>query len=236
MDPTTRAEVERAGPSPEPAPEPAASPPPGTPQKLTKRQMLERLRRQFKIPDKILAERRFKARQFHEAARVAQYQHKWNDAASCIRLAIAFDPWTDAYKEDFAGIQAEVNQLRAAELLEEASGAWDAKGRSNALKLYEEAMGYRPSDPEIYARAALVACELEDWERGREYAERASELAPDQVEHHLVLARALRGQGLRSKAKTVLEEAGRIDPHNETVKDELRRLRRVQSRASGGKT
>ena len=48
--------------------------------------MLERMRRQFRIPEKILTERRFKAKQFCEAARVAQHQGRWNEAASCIRL------------------------------------------------------------------------------------------------------------------------------------------------------
>jgi curved DNA-binding protein CbpA len=238
MDPATRSEIERSMASAPPAARRERPPPPdpsAPPRKPSRREMLERLRRQFRIPEKVLTERRFKARQFHEAARVSRHQQRWNEAASSIRLAIAFDPWTDEYKEDFAEIQAEVNQLRAARLVEEASGALDSRAAAQALRLLEEAMGYRPGDADVHARAAHVACEVPDYERAREYAERACELAPDVAGHHLLRARALRASGLREKAKAALEEAGRLEPGNEEVKEELRRLRRAPARARGGK-
>ncbi len=247
MDPTTRAEIERTMPAPPPPPEPEPEPtpvqaapepgtPPAPPRKPTRREMLERLRRQFRIPEKILTERKFRAKQFAEAARVSGYQRKWKDAAASIRLAIAFDPWTDEYKETFAGIQVEVNQLRAAELEEQANGAMDARSANEALRLYEEAMGYRPVDATIHAKAAAVACELESWDRAFEYAERACELAPEVATHHLVLARALRGQGLRSKAQKVLEHARERDPGSTEILEELKRFRQRPGGASGGKS
>ena len=244
MDPTTRAEIERtmpAPPPPEPEPEPTPAEPPAAgatppPRKPTRREMLDRLRRQFRIPEKILTERRFKAKQFAEAAKVSGYQRKWKDAAASIRLAIAFDPWNDDYKETFAGIQVEVNQLRAAELQERANGAMDARAANEALRLYEEAMGYRPVDATIHAKAAEVACEVESFERALEYAERACELAPEVPAHQLVLARALRGQGLRTKALKVLEEARERYPGSTEILEELKRYRQRPGAASGGKT
>ena len=237
MDPMTRAEIERSlASAPPPPPElHTEADPSAPPRKLTKRETLDRLRRHFRIPETILAERRFKARQFHEAARVSGHQRKWNEAGSSIRLAIAFDPWTDEYKEAFARIQAEVNQLRAAELLLEASGAMDSSLASDALKLLEEAMGYRPRDAEVHAQAARAASELQDFERAGEYAERAVELAPGNASYLVVLARSQRGQGLRQKARKTLEEASRIDPHDEGVMEELRRFRTARTRARGGK-
>jgi tetratricopeptide (TPR) repeat protein len=207
MDPTTRAEIEHAMPfePPEPVAQESASAA-APPRKLGKREMLERLRRQFRIPEKILTERRFKARQFYDAARVAQHKGSWNEAASCIRLAIAFDPWTDEYKEAFAEVIAEVNRLRAAELFEEAKGAWDGRSGREVLRLFEEAIHYRPSDPEIHDRAAQVALEIEDLERAREYAERACELAPEVAAYHLTRGRVLRGQGLRERAREALRQ------------------------------
>jgi curved DNA-binding protein CbpA len=236
LDPTTRAEIERAMPPevPEPAQQEsarAAAPP----RKLGKREMLERLRRQFRIPQKILAERRFKAKQFCDAARVAQHKGSWNEAASCIRLAIAFDPWTDGYKEAFAEILAEVNRLRASELLEQARGAWDQHSGREALRLFEEAIHYRPSDPETHDRAAQVALEIENLERAREYAERACELAPEVAAYHLTRGRVLRGQGLREKAREALETASELDPDNSTARQELKRLRKQPGPRGGGK-
>jgi curved DNA-binding protein CbpA len=234
-DPATRAELERSYAALPPQPESPAPGPQPAPQKLGKQEWLARMRRQFRIPEELLVERRFKARQFGEAARVALHQRRWNEAASCIRLAIAFDPWADAYKECFAEIQAEVNQLRAVELLEEAGGAWDSRSRDQALALYEEALHYRPSDPDIHDRAARVALELEDTERALEYAERACELAPEVAGYHLTLGCVRRAEGTFRLAQEAFEKARSLDPKDPRAEQELRRIRRRLVRSSGGK-
>jgi tetratricopeptide (TPR) repeat protein len=195
--------------------------------------MLERLRRQLRIPEKILLERRFKAKQLCDAARVAQQKGNWKVAASCIRLAIAFDPWTGEYKEAFGEVMTEVNRLRAAELVEQARGAW--RSGQEALWLFEEAIHYRPSDAETHDRAAQVALEIEDLERAREYAERACELAPEVAAYHLSRGRVLRSQGLREKAREALETASKLDPDDSKARNELKQLRKQPEPRSGGK-
>ncbi|MGI9590250.1 MAG: DnaJ domain-containing protein [Myxococcota bacterium] len=243
MDPTTREELQRsfqAAPPPEveapptPAAERTERPTP-MPQSFTKREWLNRMRKRFKIPEELLAERRFRARELAEAARVAKYQAQWNDAASAIRLAIAFDPWNNDYKELFAEIQVEVNQMRAKKLLEEASGAFDSRSCKEALALYEEVIAYRPADATAHHKAAQLALELENLTDAREYAERACELAPHAIECCVTLARVLRSQGLKERAREVLEEAREMDPQNREVLDELTKLRRRSGRSSGGK-
>jgi len=236
MDPTTRAELEQAMPfkAPEPA-EQEASSPTAPPRKLGKREMLERLRRQFRIPEKIMVERRMKAKQLCDSARVAQHQGNWNEAASCIRLAIAFDPWSEAYKEAFGEVLAQVNRLRAAELFEQANGAWDERSGRQALRLFEEAINYRPSHAATHDRAAQVALEIDDLERAREYAERACELAPEAAAYHLTRGLVLRAQGLREKALEALERASKLDPDDPRARKELKRLRKQPGPRSGGK-
>jgi curved DNA-binding protein CbpA len=240
-DPATRAEIEQAMPPPAPPEEPPESQtrkpvgPAPAPRKLGKREMLERMRRQFRIPEKILTERRFKAKQFCEAARVAQHKGRWNEAASCIRLSIAFDPWTEEYTEAFGEILGQVNQARAAELFEAASGAWDERSAREALRLFEEAIHYRPSHAGTHDRAAQVALEIEDLERAREYAERACELAPEAAVYHLTRGRVLRGQGLRDKAREAFERAMELDPDDSQARQELKRLRKQPGPRSGGK-
>lgn len=232
MDPTTRAEVERSlRAQPAHPTQPVSGAPP---QKLSRHEWLAHVRRHFRMPDKIVAERRFKAKQFAEAARVAQHQEHWTEAASCIRLAIAFDPWSDEYKEAFGEVQARVNQLRAEQLLEKASGACDANSRSEAMRLFEEALSYRPSDPEILERAARVALDLEDFEQAHEYAERACELAAENAQCHLLLGQALRREGLRDRARQVLEGARQLDPDDPRIQLELERCRPKPARHTGG--
>ena len=239
MDPTTRQELQRSMPAapPPPAAQPAEAPSgsPPTPQQFSKREWLARMRSRFKIPDEVLAERRFRARELAEAAKVANYQAQWNEAASAIRLAIAFDPWTNEYKEIFAEIQVEVSHVRAEKLLEEASCAWDAQSRKEALGLYEEVIAYRPADACSHDKAAQLALELEDVATAREYSERACELEPEEAAYYLTLARVLRREGLKERAREILEEARNLDPRSREILDELKKLRQRPGRSSGGK-
>jgi len=231
QDPTTRVELQRWF-SAEPPPESGRAP---QAQQLGKRRWLERLRNQFKIPEEVLAERKFRARQLAESSRVASHQQHWKEAASCIRLAIAFDPWDDAYKERFGEIQVEVNRQRAEELLAEADGAWDARARTEALRLYEEVLHYRPADDAAHDRAAQLALEFEDFDLAREYADRACDLAPDTAAYHLTRGRVLRRQGLRKRAIEALDDARRLAPDDPRAHEELKKLRQQPGRTSGGK-
>jgi curved DNA-binding protein CbpA len=237
-DPTTRSEIER-GMGSEVAPEAgeyrvtdagrserigeAAEAPPGyrTPSRM---ENLERLRNFFKIPKKMLAERRFRARQFHQAARVSAHEKSWLEAAASARLAIAFDPWNPEYKQHFASIQADVHAVRATELLEQADSA---NAVADALKLLEEAIHYRPADAALQARAAKLALETGDSEHAQEYAESACELEPEVAEHHLTLSRALRRAGNLKGAKVALAEALKLAPKDKDVLAEQKLLRRA---------
>ena len=242
-DPAARAEVERhAAPveptQPVPA-EPIAAPAPGAtapPRRSRKRQTLDRLRRHFKIPEEVLAERRFRARRLRESARAAAAHGGWGEAASAIRLAIAFDPWSDEYKEAFAGIQSELQQQRAVDLLERGGAAGHSSSAPEALRLIEDALHYRPSDTRLQQRAAELALDAGDVERAREYAERACELAPETAAHHSTLGRVLRRAGERALARAAFERAHRLDPSDARAVEELDRLRRRPARAGSGGT
>ena len=233
IDPATRAEIERTlgpEPIPEPEPRPGAA---AAPRTWSKREWLEKMRRRFRIPEEVLTERRFRARQMADASRVAQHAGNWNEAASGLRLAIAFDPWTDAYKVAFGEVMSRVNELRAARLLEEAEGARDVSAGAEALRLYEEVLAFRPGDAAVYGRAAQVALSIDDFERAREYAEHACELDPQCAGHALLLARALRRLGRPDEAKPALERASRLDPRNPEIQQELAKVR-SRGRTRGG--
>ncbi len=239
-DPATRAEIERAmGPMPEPEPETAAEASEAgaapkwklPPRKLTKRQTLERLRRHFRIPPQILAERKLRASQFFDAAMVAAKRERWHEAAPSLRLAIVFNPWNDEYRTRFSDILSHHYEQRAAKLFDSDGDAIDPGDMDEALRLLEEVLIHRPADPEVNHRAALLALDLSELERATEYAEAACELCPESAEKRLTLARVLRANGLHEKAKSVLKEAARLDPKNQKVQAELQRLRRPRRSA-----
>lgn len=233
-DPATRVEIERSIASGPPgvgayrrrgpgAPDESRAPRPQTQRAPTRMENLERLRSRFRMPQKVLSERRFKARQFFRSAQTAAHLKNWLEAAASARLAIAFDPWNPEYKESFAGIQAEVHAARALELLEQADGA---KARADALKLLEEAIHYRPTDAALQARAARLAAELDQLESAQEYAESACELEPESAESQLVLCRVLRRRGDLKAARAVLDTAAKLAPKDPEVAAERKLLRR----------
>jgi len=224
--------------SAEPGAAPAAaaqSPRVAAPLPSAGRRALERLHRQFRIPDAILAERRARAREFHAAALVAAHKQRWLEAAGSARLAIAFDPWSDEYKKRFGELQAKVNEIRATELIERAEAAARVNAAHDALPLFEEALHYRPHDPVVNARAAEVALETGDLSRAREYAERACELRSDVAAYQRTLGRVLAREGLRDKAIAALERALALDPKDLKAAEEIRKLRSATRRRFGGK-
>jgi curved DNA-binding protein CbpA len=235
-DPTTRIELERAM---EPAPAAAEvgahratggarevttepAPPQSGYRAPTRMENLARLRNSFKMPAKMLAERRFKARQLHDAARVAAHEKRWLEAAASARLAIAFDPFAHEYQQHFASIQADVHAARATELLAQADGAG---AKADAVRLLEEAIHYRPADAALQARAAELALETGELEHAREFAEGARDLEPAVVRHVLTLSRVYRKLGNAAAARKTLLEAAALAPSDPDVLAEQRRLR-----------
>jgi curved DNA-binding protein CbpA len=237
-DPTTRAELEREMESAPPAPAPEvgayrttggprevttepAPPPPGY-RAPSRMENLERLRKSFKMPAKMLAERRFRARRLHDSARMAAQEKRWLEAAASARLAIAFDPFAREYQQHFASIQADVHAARATELLAQADGTG---AKADALRLLEEAIHYRPADVTLQARAAELALEVGDLEHAREFAESARELEPVVARHALTLSRVYRQLGNAAAARKTLSEAAALAPTDPDVLAEQRRLR-----------
>jgi curved DNA-binding protein CbpA len=247
-DPNTRAEIERSL-AEMPSPAPAAGdgeyrsttpqserigPDPKQPRGYRvpdRMENLERLRKRFAMPKKVLGERRVRARQLFQAAKVSAHEGRFLEAAASMRLAIAFDPWNDEYKSGFADIQAGVAAARAAELLEQAK---TAGGRGEALRLIEEAINYRPFDAALLQQAVALCLEQRESERAQEYQQQLCEVEPEAVEHVARLAKILRLRGQRQQANSALERALKMDPRHPDVKAEQLELRRGLLRQPGG--
>ncbi len=99
------------------------------------------------------------------------------------------------------------------------------------MQLYEEAIHYLHLDPEMNDRAAQLALEINEFDRAREYAETACEVAPEAAGYRVTLSRVYWKQGLADKAKAVLDEAIRLDPGSSQAREELESMRRRGRRA-----
>ncbi|MEM7413219.1 MAG: DnaJ domain-containing protein [Myxococcota bacterium] len=232
-DPATRTEIERsmaqAPTSSETSAAPAADAKPAEKKqrpagykKPTRMENLQRLRNAFKMPEKMQEERRFKSRQFFEAARSAAEGKRWLEAAASARLAIAFDPWNRELKQEFASIQMEVNAVRAVDLIRSVEDGSETEGIADLL---EEAVSYRPADPDINGRAAQQALRYGMLKPALEYAKSACELEPESGPYHLAQCRALRRLGKLEAAKRVLTVAGKLLPGDPEIAEERKLVR-----------
>lgn len=231
-DPTTRAEVERSmnAVGPIPGSTPAT---PGKPQRpLTP---IERLRQRmpFKVPESVLAERRQKASDFFHAAKVSEARGQYLEAASSVRLAIAFDPFNEEYKRSFGDVQAKAAEMRAAQLLEDCD-QFETGQLKEAMRLFEEVLLYRPHDPEINDKAAGLALKLGDDQAAEEYVRRAIEHSPEVGRYHTTLGKVHLARGDKGHGAHALERALKIDRNDQEAGKLLASLRLRRAPARGG--
>ena len=233
-DPTVRAEVEksmsavgRSAAPPEAQPLQAS----GAPRELTK---LERLRARmpFKLPAAVLVERQQRAREFWDVAQRDVSQNRFIEAACAVRLAIAFDPFNDTYRDGFGVVQVRAVEMRAEALVAEAEqasreGMADANRPKELLRLYEEALLYRPHQPDLNERAARAAIDCEELTKALEYAERAVEHSPEVASHHIAIGMVYRARGNQGHAVKAFEKAHELEPSNQEASRQLATLRRA---------
>jgi curved DNA-binding protein CbpA len=235
-DPATRAEVQRDLGGPEAAsaaPAGASAPPAATgaaaagaaapggadARRLRARMTgLSRHRRAFE-------ERKRKAKSFFESGMAAFKNERWLEAAGSVRLAIAFDPQNDAYKSAFSDVQRKAHEERARALLKEADGSHQLGDYRDALRLYEEALHYRPFDAELSHKTARLAWKLgSDLRKAKDCAMAACELAPDNALYRKTLGQIYKAAGLIANAKRELQTALRLDPNDAESRQELKTL------------
>jgi tetratricopeptide (TPR) repeat protein len=149
-----------------------------------------------------------------------------------VRLAIAFDPFNEIYREGFGMLQVRAAEMRAEALIAEADAA-ESQGLGNGvrskelLRLYEEALLYRPHQPELNERAARAAIDGDELAKALEYAERAVEHRPEVADYHITLASVHQARGNPGHAAKALEQALQLEPQNLTASKQLATLRRA---------
>jgi curved DNA-binding protein CbpA len=215
------------------APEGSAKEPAATRRPVTK---LERLRQRmpFKIPQRVVQERRDKADSFYRAALQSQKMGRLIEASSSMKIAISFDPYNASYRTELVELQASIAEQRAREILEESAGSAlvDERELKSILKSLEDVLLYRPHDPELNHRAAGICVELGEHEKAHEYAQMAVGHSPDVAAYHAMLGRAFRAQGDMGHARKELELAIEIDPGDSDARKALASLR-LGNRSAG---
>ena len=251
-DPMARAEIERslaaasgdasvaAGAAAEAAaaaaPETAEAPPEAESQRTTPAPPRTRRPHVFSLHSRIVRDRRARAKRLFEAGMASFAGGRWLEAAGSVRLAIAFDPWNAAYKEQFGDVQRKAHEERAKQLVREAESALELRDFPTALRAFSDALEYRPHDADLLHRAARLAWATGgDLHQAKEWAMAAVELDGTNAAHHRVLGQVYKAAGLEANARRELEAALAIDPKDEEARAELRAFGGRALRWLGGK-
>jgi tetratricopeptide (TPR) repeat protein len=160
-------------------------------------------------------------------ARRAERDGDLTGAARELRLACARAPERDDLRAEHARINASLSSSLAGSyeeqaLYEQRHGKWAAA----ALSWGKVAAG-RPDDPHAARSAAEALLEAKgDLHRARDFAQRAVDLAPNEIAGLRTLARVYIAAGLQLNARRVLQRAAVLDPNDEMVENLLRELHR----------
>ena len=190
----------------------------------------------FSLHSRIVRDRRARAKRLFEAAMASFAEGRWLEAAGGVRLAIAFDPWNESYKERFGEVQRKAHEERAKQLVREAESALELRDLTTAVRAFGEALEYRPHDADLLHRAARLAWATGgDLHQAKEWAMAAVELDGTNAGHHRVLGQIYKAAGLEANARRELETAVAIDPKDEEARAELRAFGGRALRWLGGK-
>ncbi len=160
-----------------------------------------------------------------ENARVAEADGDLAGAANALRMAIALDASRTELQTEYQRVNSHLRvQLldihREQAKYEEENNLWAAASISWA-KVAEAA----PEDATAPGRAAKALMAAGgDLRKARDFALRSLELAPDSLETRLLLTRIYIGAGMDASASNELEEAAKLDPGHEMVKNLRKQL------------
>jgi len=160
-----------------------------------------------------------------ESARLAEAQGDLAAAATALRMAITLDSSRRDIQEQYRRVNSHLRvQLvdihREQASYEENNNLWAAASISWAK--VADAVPEDPIAPRRAARALLSAGG--DLRKARDFAQRSLELAPDSLEARLLLARIYIQAGMDNSAAKELDEAAKLDPGHEMVKNLRKQL------------
>jgi tetratricopeptide (TPR) repeat protein len=160
-----------------------------------------------------------------ENARIAEAEGDLAAAAAALRMAIALDSSRTEVREHYkrvnSGLRFQLLDIhRQQAKYEEENKMWAAASISWA-KVADAA----PDDPIAPRRAAhALMAAGGDLRKARDFALRSLELAPDSLDARLLLTRIYIGAGMERSAAKELEEAAKLDPGHEMVKNLRKQL------------
>jgi curved DNA-binding protein CbpA len=121
--------------------------------------------------------------------------------------------------------RAKANAGRANEAIEKAVKASLSGHRDTAVEALRAAVEAEPQNAKTLLRASRIAIDVSAFDAARQFAEAAVRTAPRSGGAHEALGVALEGEGRKDEARRALERALELDPHLETARERLKKVK-----------
>ncbi len=175
-----------------------------------------------------ITERLAKAKDFFKAGKKDFLDKNYKSASVHFKLAIAYDPYNEQYKESFAEAQKIVRQGELERLMRRASFEEEVGRFDDALKLMEQAIQITSDNPEPYHKLArLLLNHDRDLRQAKNYCLRAIDINSQSPEYYLTLGSIYKAAGLLRNAAREFEKVLRLDKGNSEAQEHLKELRRL---------
>lgn len=168
------------------------------------------------------------------AQRVAELLKRGKEAMADGRFAAAandfftilgMDPNHAEAKQLGSEARGKANEGKAHEALERALKAALGGQRETAVEALRAAVEAEPTSPKTLLRASRVAMDARAFDAARQFAEAAVRVAPRSGGAHEALGVAQEAEGRKDEARRSLERALELDPHLETARERLKKLK-----------
>lgn len=209
---------------------PASSPNPApTPQRIEVRERaMEDLKRHYE--QRINQARTERAERYVANARLSLTNKDAISAVNALRIAASLVPDNPQLNARLLEVQTEAEALLSNHYLAQAQYE-EREGRmAEAARSYARATIGSPN-ARTFERAAYCAlmAEAGDLRAAGDHARRAVQLAPDDVQARVTLARIYVTAGMKQSALAEFERAATLAPKDDTIRDWIRRLKRGEA-------
>lgn len=160
-----------------------------------------------------------------EEARRAEAEGDLVEAANALRLAVALAPGDVEVQREHDRVHRRLAKGMAETFEKQARYEEQNEKWAEAALSWARVVEGRPDQPEPHRRAALALVRGNgDLRRARDLAQKAVDLEPSVAQNRAVLGQVYRAAGMKLNARRELEEAAKLDPKDEIVKNLLREL------------
>jgi len=192
-----------------------------------KRQVADDLMRMYS--HRVRGARDSQVRRYLDTASTALREDNPVAAANALRVASSLDPDNEEIKTGLADAEQQANSKLAGNYLEQAQYEEKEQHWDQAATSYQRAAIGRPT-ARIHERVAYCLLKADgDMKVACEYGKKAVKLAPNQASMRVTLAEVYLKAGMRQSAVAEFERAQALAPHDDTIKDWLKRIRRNQA-------